>query len=270
MGNGIQIADLYTDRNWEKSFVENFLQSDDSLIERVPLHNQTIMLRNLRNAIANHTGVRFEQPIDDSADSMNNSCNNRKLVLITENYGVKSFYVRWNDANNEFHEMQCLLNSLSGDLEPFRFFPLPKIGQRCLVVQDGRNFRGAIESVTNNLKTSSSWYDVRIILIDTGKKINITNQHQRNQVKRLPLNFESFPPLAKHFQLAGVDSAEDSEWGMENNEIRLNFIFHMLTKGHTLQLEIKESGKYYKKIHQVPVSSESTFIFFLQLQWTHH
>lgn len=210
----------------------------------IPLHSQLAMLKKMKfDAIYDSRIAELDSTINLSADTSNLVNVSKKTVTITANYGVNSFYVRSASAYTEFHEMQTLLCCIPADqLQDFRFFPLPKIGERCLYMEgDNRFYRASIENIT--AKKRSSDFDIRIVLIDMGRKIDINTVTERGLVKRLPYRFACYPPLVRQFELYGMDSAEHSRWDTDNCRSDLDFIFHMLTKDKNLELEVKETGE---------------------------
>lgn len=215
-------------------------------LQKIPLHNQIAILRKIRrDAIYEDSGVRYEDATDYSSDSSRKfAC--KKMVKITANHSINSFYVRSFSAHDEFHEMQTFLSCLKRDeLVDFRFYPLPKVGERCLCVDTDRNFyRGSIECVTR--KQRSSEYNIRIVFIDVGKRIDVNDDESRLRVKKLPERFQSHPPLVRQFQLYGMDRSDQSRWDTDNRREHIDFIFQMLTKAKDLSMEIKESGEIFK------------------------
>lgn len=242
----IFIVDIFTKEDSKRSFVENYLEQGQGkvkFLEKVSLDQQLSVLKLMRHAAANRTHhVHFEEPVDDSSDSI--SLVNKKEVIITENQGVKSFFVRYSYDYNNFHEMQTMLNCISSEsLQDFRSYPSqPQIGDRVLYIDEdnGKFYRASFERVTQGKKSSD--HEFTIVLIDVGKRIIITKDSEKKRLKVLDQRFLKYPALAKQYQLDGFDSADNSQWDLDNRREQLDFVFKMLSKGVKFEMEIKEKG----------------------------
>lgn len=218
-----------------KNFAQDVILKGDfgDIFESVSIASQSEILERQKQYRSNqdapyiHTGL--------NVSSTGEKGDHRQVSIVNFDQGIKSFYVRHLD--DEYHELQTIINNPSTHYECLRFYPLPQVGTRCIVQHNHLKFRACIEHVDLRKNT------VRVLLIDNGMKYDI----EKNEVFVMPNNISGLPAMAKRFQLAGFD--DDDSWEIDNHLDLYNYLFAVHVKDKTLTLEYRHSqlGKFFQR-----------------------
>jgi hypothetical protein len=206
----------------------------DDVFESVSLKAQYAMLEQLKeykkvvDTPYIHTGLNVSLA-GDKGDQ-------REVCIVNFDQGITSFYIRY--FEDEYHELQSIINGVDANYERLRFYPLPQANTRCIVRHDKFFYRASIEYV------DLSHDKIQVLCIDNGKKCKVN----KNEVYVMPHNIASFPAMAKRFQLADFnDCLDESTWDFDNKIDLYNYLFSIMVKDKRLTLKYKHSqlGEYF-------------------------